>query len=335
LRAVVLAAGVGRRLNPLTRDRPKPLLPVAGAPLISWTLQALARVYVKDVCLVIGPSGEGVVEALRGFSDLRLSWATQSEPRGTAHALLAAKDYIRGDERFLLLYGDIFFDPSILPGLLSLATRGFDGVVAAVVQEEARRFGVILEDDGLLRGVLEKPSSLSGPALINSGIYILPGRIIEVAERLTPSPRGEYELTDALTRLVEEGARIAVYRHSGYWLDVGTPSSYLRANLLALREGISRGEGCVGEVRLGRGVRVRSTVMMGGVDVGDSASLYSSVLLEGAVVEPGSHLSYTIVGELGRVGRGSRLYGSLDRPVIVGPRSKAPPGTRAWPGDVL
>lgn len=348
LKAVVLAAGEGRRLDPLTRNRPKPLLPVAGVPLILRTVQALSSVGVEEACIVTSPRGDLIMDALRGAGSIRLRRAVQGSPRGTAHALLAARDFIQDEDRFLLVYGDLFFDRDMLRGLLNHVSAGFEGGILAVMHEEARRFGVILEENGVLRGIVEKPETISGPALINSGVYVLPGKVIEVAERLQPSIRGEYELTDALTRLVEAGNRIAVYKHiGGYWLDVGTAASYLEANLLALRERMRqlfRGTGpdstlegsYIAEgVRLGRRVTVKSSALMEDAEVGEDSVLESVVLLENAVVEPGSQLSYAIIAENGRAGRGCSLRGALARPVIISPGSSAPPYSTAGPGDVF
>ncbi len=339
----MLAAGEGRRLDPLTRNRPKPLLPVAGIPLILRTVRALQSAGVSEACIVTSPTGDHIIDSLKGVERPRLRRGVQEKPLGTAHALLAAKDFIEGEARFLLVYGDLFFEAGMLRGLVEHVEKGFDGGVLAIQQEEAKRFGVLHEEDGLLRGIVEKPENVSGPALINSGIYVLPGEIVEAAEEIKPSPRGEYELTDAITQLVKMGRRIAVYRHPrGYWLDVGTPASYLEANLLALQElspqaasktlqGSYIGEG----VRLGGRVKVRSSVLMEGVEVGENVALDSVVLLERAVIEDDSRLSYAIVGEGGRAGVGCRLKGLREKPVIVSPGATIPSYLTAEPGDVL
>lgn len=343
MRAVVLAAGEGRRLDPLTRNRPKPLLPVAGTPLILRTVMALQSVGVSEACIVTSPAGDRIIDALKRIERPLLRREIQEKPLGTAHALLAAKNFVEGEERFLLVYGDLFFEAGMLRGLVEHVAKGFDGGVLAIRHEDAKRFGVLHEEDGLLKGIAEKPENLSGPALINSGIYVLPGEIVEAAEEIKPSPRGEYELTDAITQLVKKGSRIAVYRHpSGYWLDVGTPASYLEANLLALQELSTpaasktlRGSyvGC--GVRLGRSVEVRSSVLMEGVEVGENVALDSVVLLEKAVIGDDSRLSYAIVGEDGRTGVGCRLEGLPGKPVIVSPGATTPPYITAGPGDVL
>ncbi|MCS7145670.1 MAG: NDP-sugar synthase [Nitrososphaerota archaeon] len=347
MKAVVLAAGEGKRLNPLTQLRPKPLLPVAGIPLILRTAQALSSIGVEEIVVVTSPTGNQVMDALRGLKDVKVRRAIQESPRGTAHALLAAKSFIQGEERFILVYGDLFFDREMLRGLVTHVSRKFDGGVLAVQQEEAKRFGVIIEEDGVLRRIIEKPEALEGPALINSGVYVLPGETVEVAEGLQPSIRGEYELTDALTRLVERGRRIAAYKHPrGYWLDVGTPANYLEANLLALRElsrqpapsaatGAIEGSYIAERVRLGRRVTVRSSALMEEAEVGENSILESVVLLENAVVEPGSRLFYTILAEGGKAGRGCSLRGVREKPVVISPGSTAPPYSTAGPGAVF
>ncbi|MEM1534044.1 MAG: sugar phosphate nucleotidyltransferase [Nitrososphaerota archaeon] len=345
LNAVILAAGEGRRLDPLTRNRPKPLLPVAGEPLIHRIVRVLSGVGVDEACVVTSPSGDRIMDALRGVETPHLRRAVQDRPLGTAHALLAAGDFVRDEEKFILVYGDLFFEAEALQGLVAHVATGFDGGVLAIRHEEARRFGVLLEEDGVLKGIVEKPEHLSAPALINSGVYVLPGEIVEAAEKIEPSIRREYELTDAITLLVKSGRRIAVYKHPhGYWLDVGTPASYLEANLLALREyqppGLPQAPALQhsyigGEVRLGRHSQVRSSVLMEDVEVGEDVTLDSVVLLEKAVVERGAQLAYAIVGENGRAGRGCILRGLRERPVVIGPGSAVPPYFTAGPGDVF
>jgi len=344
LRAVVLAAGEGKRLNPLTKNRPKTLLPVAGKPLILRVIQALQRVGVDEVCVVVGPRGGQLMETLRSVRTPTLRQAVQEKPLGTAHALLAARDFIQDEDRFILVYGDLFFQDEMLAGLVRHVGEDFNGGVLAVVQEEARRFGVLLEENGLLKGIIEKPENHVGPALINSGIYVLPSGIAEAAESIGPSARGEYELTEAINLLIKQGERIAVYKHRrGYWLDVGTPSSYLEANLLALTETeklgaphtSTRDSYVCGDVKLGDGVEVKTSVLLEKVKVEEGATLESTVLLENAVVEREAKLSYTIVAESGAVGRGCSLRGIMASPIVVSPGSRVPPYFRAEPGAVF
>lgn len=346
MKAVILAAGEGRRLDPLTRNRPKPLLPVAGRSLILRAVQALQSIGVEEACVVVSPRGEQIKEALREVKTPTIRYAVQEKPLGTAHAFLAAKSFIQDEENFILVYGDLFFQEEMLGGLVSHIRGGFRGGVLAVVQEEAKRFGVLLEEDGLLKGIVEKPKDLTGPALINSGIYVLPGEILDAAEKIEPSIRGEYELTDAISLLIKQGSRIAVYKHrGGYWLDVGTHASYLEANLLALEEldakrsrtsaTTLKGSYVGRAVRLGGGVEVKTSVLSENVEVEKGAVLEFAVLLENAVVEQEAKLSYTIIAENGTIGRESLLRGLRENPVVVSPSSRVPPYFRAGPGDVL
>jgi NDP-sugar pyrophosphorylase family protein len=351
LKAVVLAAGEGRRLDPLTRRRPKPLLPVAGVPLIRRIAEQLEEAGVEEICVVTGSRGDALLEALRGLGRATVSQAIQDRPLGTAHALLAAKKFIGNERRFLLVYGDIFVDSSAFKNLASRLMGPHDGSILAILRDDPRRFGVLLEEGDVLKGIREKPEDISGTALVNGGVYLLPNEIIEAAERIEPSPRGEYELTDALLELVRRGRRISVYKHTaGYWLDIGTLANYIEANLLALSEpqrararrpSLADPSAAVSEsyidanVRVGRGTVMKRAVAMQGSEIGDGSVVESSVLLEGALVESSSRLAYTIVAEDGVVAEESLLIGEMGRPVVVSPGSATPPRIRAQPGDVF
>ncbi len=351
LKAVVLAAGEGRRLEPLTRRRPKPLLPVAGVPLIRRIAEQLRATNVGEICVVTGRGGGAIMEALKGLENLAVRQVVQERPLGTAHALLAAKNFIEREGRFLLIYGDIFLDDAALVNLTRWAASPYDGCILGVLREDPRRFGVLQEENGVLLGVREKPEDISGSALVNGGVYLLPSEILDAAERIGPSPRGEYELTDALLELVKRGRRLAVYKHTGgYWLDVGTLGNYMEANLLALSElsrtrplasprvlsGLSVSGSYIDErAKVGRGAVASRAVVMQGSEIGDESVVESSVLLEGALVKPRSRLVYAIVAEDGVVGEESLLIGEAERPVVISPGSSTSPRVRAQPGDVF
>ncbi len=340
MKAVVLAAGIGSRMNPLTSERPKHLLPVAGKPIVRRVIEVLSQVGVEEVRVVIGYMAERIREALTDVRGIRLSFSLQEKPRGTADALLAAKDFIGRGERFVLVYGDVTVTKEPLEGLLrAVEERDLDGGLIGVVRHDPWRFGTLLVDGDLLVGIAEKSREVKPPALVNAGIYVLPGEVMEVASSVPLSPRGEYELTDAVVGLVRKGKRIGVLRSEGsWWFDLGGPAELLRANVVYLRRelghGFHLGRGSVvmggsslrtafldDSVTLGPSSSVETSALMRGSVVGRGAEVLESLVLEGARIGEGARVERCVLGPGSVVPDGVSLIGTQEEPVVV------PPGT--------
>jgi NDP-sugar pyrophosphorylase family protein len=331
MRGVILAAGRGKRLSPLTSTRPKHLLPIVGQPLVRLVAEAAADSGIDELCVVVGYGSEMVKNALRNFSKARISFALQREQLGTAHALLSAEEYLKGEDRFLVLYGDLTLESEPLRELIRVVDSGYDGGLIGIKHPERQRFGVLSIKNGLLEEIVEKPESPPPTALVNSGIYVLPREVLEAAKRISRSSRDEYELTDAVTRLVRDGYRIAVHVVEGdWWLDVGRPSDLLLANLRRLRGSyIDQGAQASGEAT------IESSVIMRGAKIMRHSTVKSSLILEDAVIEENASLNCCIVGEGSVVGRDARLVGEVSSPVVVGPGVRVPPNSEAQPGTIF
>ncbi len=210
--AVILAAGLGTRLRPYTLTTPKPLLPVQGRPLLDWTLGALPPA-VNHVVVVVHYLAEQVRDYLRGQRRFR-DWHTvhQAEPRGTGDALRSCRDHLRSD-RFLVLNGDDLYGAADLAALADCSA----GLLVHPV-DEPRRFGIaFVRPDGTLERLVEKPD-LDGRRLANTGAYLFPREVFDIPLEL--SPRGEYEITDYVSKLAAmEPVRVVEAR---FWLPIGT-----------------------------------------------------------------------------------------------------------------
>jgi len=340
LRAVVLAAGIGSRMNPLTSERPKHLLPVAGKPVVRRAIEALSEVGVEEVRVVVGYMADRIREALSDVREVRLSFSAQERPRGTADALLAARDFIAGEDRFVLVYGDVTVSRGPLEELLEMVrVKGLDGGLIGVVRDDPWRFGTLEVEGGLLRGIAEKSRDVRPPALVNSGIYVLPGEVVDAASSVPPSPRGEYELTDAVVALVKRGRRIGVLRSEGsWWFDLGGPAELLRANVDYLNRELGGGFHLGREAKVLSGSVLRTSFVDDLVTIGPEASVIASAVMRGATVGRGTAVRESLVLEDARIGSGSRvercvigpgsvvqdgavLVGRPEEPVVV------PPGT--------
>ncbi len=228
MKVALLAAGKGKRLLPATEARPKPLLPIAGSTLFEYNFLTF-----KD-----GSSIYAVVSYKKDlFSKLSenygFSLVDQGIPLGTGHAVLILEDFIRED--FLLIYSDVYIPPRTKDTILSLIDR-YDHVVAASPVDRPWEFGVIDLKDGLLNRIIEKPNRGEEPSnLVIAGAFYLSQSIFDHLKRIGVSPRGEVELTDALTLAAKEGEKVGVIEISP-WVDAGRPSDFLKAQKLLFND---------------------------------------------------------------------------------------------------
>jgi glucose-1-phosphate thymidylyltransferase len=225
VKGVVLAAGEGNRLRPLTEDRPKGLVEVAGTPLLSHCFEQLIELGIEELVVVIGYRGDQIVDHYGDrFRDTPLRYVHQDEPLGIAHALLCAEPFV--DDDFALLLGDNVFDANLQRVLDRQRLPGVEAsvLVEQVSQEDASRYGVCVTDgNGELLEVVEKPDDPPS-TLVLTGFYTFTTRIFEACRAVGRSDRGEYELSDAISRLLRDGHTVDVVRLDGWRVDVGYPA---------------------------------------------------------------------------------------------------------------
>ena len=234
--AVVLAAGRGVRLGTLTERTPKVLLEVEGRALLDYHLLALRRVGVRRVILVVHYLAEQVERHVDGGRPFELDVTTvrQPEPRGTGDAVRVATPLVRTDP-FLVSYADVFL-PNEDIVLRELLADDRPKIVAAQVPDGGSfgRLSTRQEGANLRLEGLEEKDGRAVPALVNAGLYLFPKSILTIVAGLTPSVRGEYELTDAVRAFVARGGEMLAVSVSD-WVDAGTAESLARAGELARR----------------------------------------------------------------------------------------------------
>jgi len=209
MKAVVLGAGLGKRLYSVTANMPKVLLKVGEKTLIEHNVDKLRKIGINDIAVVIGYKGEMVKEVL-GNS---VTYYEQREQLGTAHAFLCAENFI-DEPYFLGMNGDMFFtDP--LTDFIKLKPPA----VAVYHFEDTRRFGRMEIKDGRLVTVKEKTEE-SGPGFVNAGVYLFPKQIFELIRKTPLSPRKEYEITDTVQMIINKGLKFTVYKLKGFWTDI-------------------------------------------------------------------------------------------------------------------
>ena len=325
MKGVILHAGSGTRLRPLTDACPKQLLPVANKPMSQYALEDLRDAGMTQIAMVVDPRHRARISAHYGDGSgfgVSITYVEQDEPRGISHAIGLCREFV-GDDRFVAYLGDNMLQE----GLRGHAERfGSEAMALLCPVADPSRFGIAEMDGGAVRRIVEKPKDpASNLAVI--GVYFLSPSIFDVIGSLEPSGRGELEITDALQSVLDSGGlehRIV----GGWWKDAGTPGDMLEANRLALgsdaRAGGSAalsGTKLAGPVLVGEGCTVESCALGPNVSVGDGCTVRGcavsdSIIMPGCVLESG-----TISGSI--VGPGSRVRGDL-KGALLAEESGAP-----------
>jgi UDP-N-acetylglucosamine diphosphorylase / glucose-1-phosphate thymidylyltransferase / UDP-N-acetylgalactosamine diphosphorylase / glucosamine-1-phosphate N-acetyltransferase / galactosamine-1-phosphate N-acetyltransferase len=231
MKAVILAAGMGQGMMPLTANTHKTLIVIGDRPLLEHSIDALVQNGIKDIFLVVSHRKDQIK---RHFGDgskfgANINYLEQENPKGgTADAVRCAGRIT--NESFILLNGDLFFHPNIVRKMIE-AYKDCDGLIASKEVENPQDFGVLEVEDGKIVDIFEK---LPNPPskLCNLGIYILPQKIFEAIEKTQLSKRNQYELTDSIRILIDDGMIFKPVLIDDFWIDVGRLSDYEKAREL-------------------------------------------------------------------------------------------------------
>jgi len=311
MKAVVLAAGEGVRLRPLTVTRPKHLIPIGGKPLLEHVLLAIKSAGLNEAVIVVHYMAERIKEHFGDGSKLgmKLEYVFQREIRGTADAVTPAEPYV--SDGFLMIYGDLYVTTKVVKAVLKAHKgEGNPASMAVVPVQRPENYGIIKLDGSRVIDIIEKPKPGEAPTnLANAGVYVLPTSIFEKIRQTSPSPRGEYEITDSLRFLSRDHPLVAVQVLPEEWLDVGRPWDLLEANkrvlnnvLLKVNGHIEDGAHLVGSVEVSTGARVRSGANIEGpVFIGEN-----SVIGPDCFIQP-----YTSIGEDVKIGSACKVENSI------------------------
>ena len=230
MKGIVLAGGLGTRLLPMTRVTNKHLLPVYDRPMIYYPLQQLVHAGIRDILVVTGGDSAGdFLKLLRNGHDFgleHLQYAYQDGEGGIAEALGLAEYFAAGEPVAVLLGDNIFQDP--LAGAIESFRRGPSGAMIMLKEvERPERFGVARVEGGRVVEIIEKPEAPESSFAV-TGCYLYDARVFDVIKTLTPSGRGELEITDVNNRYIEWGQMLH-HVVSGWWTDAGTVESLHRA----------------------------------------------------------------------------------------------------------
>ncbi len=341
MKAVLLAAGEGQRLQPITSTRPKHLIKLAGKPILQYCLDAVKTAGITEVIIITHYMSDKIQAYFGDGSNqgLKISYVEQKEILGTGNAASVAEPYVTGE--FVLIYGDLLFAQDAVKQAVDLYRSAKpDAVMAVVPVDKPESYGIIEFGEGKkLKQIVEKPEAGKAPSnLANAGVYVFSSQVFEKLRNVKKSVRGEWELTDALTMLAAEGKTVLVAELAkDAWFDVGRPWDLLDANVWALKRmepqvlgRIEQGAHLIGPVYVAESARVRSGAYIEGpvfIDeeadvgpncfvrsgtrlgrktrVGNAVEIKNSLIMDGTHV---GHLSYvgdSVVGEKCNFGAGT------------------------------
>jgi len=313
MKAVVLAAGEGVRLQPITATRPKHLIKVGGKPILKHCLDALKISGITEAVIVVHYMGDRIRQYLGDGRNLglKITYAEQKAVLGTGDALSVAEPYVEDD--FALVYGDLLFTPEAVKNVINLFEKEQPAAAVAVVPvEKPEDYGIVeVEGEKHVRRIVEKPSRGEAPSnWANAGIYVFSKEILEKTREIRASPRGEWEITDAIALLLKEGKTVLASKASKEeWLDVGRPWDLLEANRWALTR--MEHKLC--------GIVENGASIIGPVTVAETARIRSGAYIEGpAFIDDESDIgpncfirAFTSIGKSVRIGNACEIKNSI------------------------
>ncbi|MDO5854909.1 bifunctional sugar-1-phosphate nucleotidylyltransferase/acetyltransferase [uncultured Methanobrevibacter sp.] len=341
LKAIILSAGEGSRMRPLTLTKPKTMLPVAGKPIIQYNIESLRDNGINDILLIVRYKEEIVRNYFGDGSDfgVNISYKTQKDFLGTANAISYGEDFI--DDSIIVLNGDIILDDEIIHEIIKKYNYlSPDTLMLLTEVEDPSAFGVVEIENGNIKNIVEKPKREEAPSnLVNAGIYIFNKDIFDKIRETEISERGEYEITDSVSLQIEDNKKVIGHKTSKDWIDVGRPWELIEVNeeligklKTEIKGTVEAGAVIHGEVFLDEGSVIKAGVYIEGnvyigkncdigpnsyirgntyfgdnVHVGNAVEIKNSIIMENTNV---SHLSYvgdSVIGSNCNIAAGTNI----------------------------
>jgi len=337
--AVILAAGEGTRLRPLTSTRPKPMLPVAGKPILEWNLEALSENKFKSILLIVGYKKGTIIDHFgKRFNGIKLRYIGQKEQLGTAHAVSLVDGKV--SDNFLVMNGDLLISGKMISEFIlhNKKVKAKNSICLTRVNNPSE-FGIVSLRGNLVKNIVEKPKRSKGN-LANAGIYAFNSEIFDAIRGIEKSARLEYEITDALKVLIND-RRVHGFECSGQWMDIGRPWDLLDANEIVLKSiklkpekgtEIEKFAVIKSQVHIGKGSLIRSGSYIEGpcwigencvigpncylrpyssigndVHIGNAVEVKNSIIMNGTNIGHLSYIGDSIIGERCNFGAGTKI----------------------------
>jgi glucose-1-phosphate thymidylyltransferase len=317
MKGLILSGGKGTRLYPLTYTSAKQLIPVANKPILFRVIEAIRDAGITDIGIVVGDTAEEIKTAVGrgGRWDVRITYIHQEQPLGLAHAVKVSRGFL-SDERFVMFLGDNVIQGGISGLIEQFAVSKWNSQIVLTRVSQPEQYGVAeLNNGGQVTRLVEKPKQpRSDLALV--GIYMFDHHIHEAVDGITPSWRGEFEITDAIQWLVDHDYQVYPYVHRGWWIDTGAPTAMLDANGLVLEELTPVIEGYVdrdskvdSRVTVEKGAEIINSVVRGPTIIGERTrvvnsyvgpftSIYYDVVIENSEIERAIVLEHSQIRDI-------------------------------------
>jgi glucose-1-phosphate thymidylyltransferase len=284
MKGLILSGGKGTRLYPLTFTSAKQLIPVANKPVLFRVIESICDAGITDIGIVVGDTAEEIKKAVGrgGRWGIKITYIHQDAPLGLAHAVKISRDFL-GDDRFVMFLGDNVIQGGISTLVAQFAESDWSSQIVLTRVNHPEQYGVAaLNQEGRIVRLVEKPKEPpSDLALV--GIYMFDHHVFEAVNSITPSWRGELEITDAIQWLVEHDHQVYPYVHRGWWIDTGSPGAMLEANDLVLEEltpyikgYVDRDSQVDNRVTIEQGAEIINSVIRGPAIIGEEARLVNS-----------------------------------------------------------
>ena len=343
MKGLILSGGYGTRLRPITYSQQKQLIPVVNKPILFYAIEDVIKAGAKEIGIIVGPNKEQVMKTVNSVDwDAEVNFIYQSEPKGLAHAILVAEEFL--DEPFVMYLGDNILREGIIEHTKKFKENYHDASVMLTEVENPQQFGVADIKDGTIKRLVEKPEvPPSNLALV--GIYFFKPVILEACKSIEHSWRNELEITDAIQWLIDKGYKVGWRKVEGWWKDTGKPEDILEANRLILdsiqtkNEGTSENTKIVGRVITGKGVKIKDSIVKGPSIVGRDCMIknsyvgpYTSIGNE-CVIED-TEIEDSIVMDKSEIIGGGRIIESLiGKEVKIKRKTDLPNGRKLIVGD--
>ncbi len=328
MKALILAAGKGTRLKPLTNSTAKQVLPVANKPILFYVLDQIREAGITDIGIVVSPETNPWIKEVVGNGskwEVEITYIIQPKPRGLAHAVKIAQHYLASSP-FLMFLGDNLIKGGVKGFVEEFNTLNSDALILLKEVSDPRSFGVAeVDSSGKVVHLLEKPKKpKSNYAVV--GVYLFTPEIHQAIAQIQPSWRGELEITDAIQKLLETGKEVRSHVLTGWWLDTANKHDLLEANRVLLDDYLKRDikgtvdsqSQIVGQVEVRQRARIENSTIIGPASIAedcrihsslvgpftsigantilDNTSIKNSIILENCRIQKIKHISDSVIG---------------------------------------
>jgi len=328
MKGIILHAGHGTRLRPLTYGRPKQLLPIANKPMSQYGLELLKKSGIDEIVIIIGGNNANKVQEFYQSGEkfgVKISYVVQDYPKGISHAIGLCEEFV-GDDKFIVFLGDNILIKDISANIKEFESSDSDAKIFLCEVPNPSQFGIVdIKEEKVIK-IIEKPK-VPPTNLAIIGVYLLTPKIFEIIKNLKPSWRNELEITDALQKLLEQKNKISYDTITNYWKDTGTVEDIIDANKILISEmkpyfhgkkignvelngkvitgmnsEIENNTSIIGPVLIGNNCKIGINVKIGpNVSIGDNCilencTIENSIIMDNCKINEVKKISQSIIG---------------------------------------